>query len=322
MLVRLPIVVAVIILAIVALSPFAQAKPQVVPPADKFMFIAYGDTRSYADDHRKVISAIVRLHPEFVIQSGDLVSKGSDKLQWDEFEDITKPLIDDHIGYYPARGNHDVGPYFLGYVPKPVESGNGYYYAFSKHGSRFIFADGMDADGYDPDSPQYKWLQNELASAAKTATHTFVMFHQGPFSVGLHGPTANAAKYIHPLFVKYHPTAVFCGHDHLYYHTVRDGVPYFVTGGGGAPLYDPINAALAIPGDVYASVHHIIVCEVDGKNVTFTTLALDKDPTLAPNWHIKSDKPVVTVVGNHGTKDTEIRPTPGGTVIDKATLGG
>jgi hypothetical protein len=32
---------------------------------------------------------------------------------------------------------------------------------------------------------------------------------------------------------------VFMGHEHLYNHSRRDGVDYFITGGAGAPLYAP-----------------------------------------------------------------------------------
>ena len=113
------------------------------------MFIAYGDTRSYPDDHRKVIAAIVRLHPEFVLQTGDLVSDGGNPKQWLEFGQITKPLQDAHIAYYPARGNHDVGKYYPNYVKEPFDpGGNPFYYAFTRHGSRFIILDSMDPDGF------------------------------------------------------------------------------------------------------------------------------------------------------------------------------
>ena len=118
------------------------------------------------------------------------------------------------------------------------------------------------------------------------------MFHEGPFSVGPHGPTPEAQQYLHPLFVKYRPRLVICGHDHLYYRTTRDGVTYMVTGGGGAPPYRPENAQIAIPGDVFvkdvdnlgrpvgdkeydALIYHAIRCEVDGSRVTLTALRLD-----------------------------------------------
>jgi 3',5'-cyclic AMP phosphodiesterase CpdA len=285
------------------LSTFAavgQAVPKVKHAAlrqlagsEKFTFVAYGDTRSNPEAHAKVIAEIVGLHPEFVLQSGDLVSDGGNPRQWAQFEQITEPLRAAHIAYYPARGNHDLGAYYPKFVPNTFDSGdkvNRLYYAFTRHRNRFIIVDSMEE--YEPGSRQYVWLEGELAKARKTSVNMFVMFHEGPFSVGPHGPTLEAQKYLHPLFVKYHPRAVFCGHDHLYYRTNRDGVPYIVTGGGGAPPYRPENSQVAIPGDVFqkdvdslgrplsdaqydALIYHAIRCEVDGPRVTMTVIRLD-----------------------------------------------
>ena len=210
-----------------------------------------------------------------------------------EFDQITEPLRAAHIAYYPARGNHDLGTFYPHYVPGTFDSGDRVtklYYAFTRHRNRFIIVDSMEP--YEPGSPQYVWLARELARSRKTAVSTFVMFHEAPFSVGPHGPTLEAQKYLHPLFVKYRPRAVFCGHDHLYYRTTRDGVTYIVTGGGGAPPYRPENAQIAIPGDVFqpdvdslgrplsdpqydALIYHAIRCEVDGPRVTATVIRPD-----------------------------------------------
>lgn len=237
----------------------------------RYTFVAYGDTRSNPDVHRTIIDLIVAQKPEFVLQSGDLVSDGGNPRQWTEFSEITKPLRDAHIAYYPSRGNHDAGPYYQNYVTEPFEpGGNKYYYAFTRHKNHFIVLD--EFQDYAIGSDQYQWLERELKKGQKTAVNTFVLFHESPFSVGPHGPTGMAQRNVHPLFVKYRPRAVFCGHDHLYYRTKRDGVNYLVTGGGGAPLYQADNAALAIPGDVYVSDYHIIRCEVNGTQVSGTVI--------------------------------------------------
>ncbi|BDI34325.1 hypothetical protein CCAX7_63760 [Capsulimonas corticalis] len=254
--------------------PLAGSPRAASAKASRFTFVAYGDTRSHPEVHRTIISLIVAQKPEFVLQSGDLVSDGRNPAQWDEFSEITKPLRDAHIAYYPSRGNHDVGSYYQKFVTEPFEAGgNKYYYAFTRHKNHFIVLD--EFQDYDPGSAQYQWLEQELIKGQKTAVNTFVLFHESPFSVGPHGPTAEAQRYIHPLFVKYRPRAVFCGHDHLYYRTTRDGVNYLVTGGGGAPLYQPDNASLAIPGDVYVSTYHIIRCEVDGTQLKGTVITPD-----------------------------------------------
>lgn len=238
-----------------------------------FTFAAFGDTRSDARSHAAVVQEIVGWHPEFVVQSGDLVDRGTDAAEWAQFDAIEEPFKANNIATYPARGNHDIGPYYMARVTEKYDSGNGFYYAFTRHDNRFIIVDSFE--DYDPTSEQYHWLEAELGKAEKTALNTFVMFHESPFSVGPHGPTPEAQEYLHPLFVKYRVRLVICGHDHLYYRTRRDGVNYIVTGGGGAPLYPPDNANVALPGDVYQSVHHAVLLHVKGRVITGTAIALD-----------------------------------------------
>jgi len=286
-----------LILLVLTLPALAAPKPiRKMPrllPDKPFTFVAYGDTRSNPEAHSRVIAEIVKMHPEFVLQSGDLVSDGRNPKQWAQFDEIEKPLHDAGIAYYPARGNHDLGTYYPLHVTEPFDSGdktNKLYYAFTRHHNRFIIVDSMQ--DYTPGSAQYTWLEGELQKAQKTAVNTFVMFHEGPFSVGPHGPTPEAQQYLHPLFVKYPPRAVICGHDHLYYRTTRDGVTYLVTGGGGAPPYHPINSQISLPGDVFvkdvdslgrplseadyqALIYHAIRLEVDGTRVTGTVLRPD-----------------------------------------------
>ena len=290
--------------------------PTLPARADTFSFIAYGDTRSHPDDHAAVIRAIVRLRPEFVLQSGDLVAAGGNPHQWTQFDGIIAPLRSARIAYYPSRGNHDVGPYYIKEVREPYDSGTGYYYGFTRHGARFLMMDSLDPQGYGPGTPQGTWITQQLAAAQRAHALCFVMFHEAPFSVGPHGPTPEAQRYLHPLFVKYKPTAVFCGHDHLYYRTTRDGVTYFVTGGGGAPLYDPVHHGIAIAGDVYCTTHHVIKCDVAGRKVTFTAISLDGSDI--PGLH-----PLAYHVTGPNGRDTiaPVRPQAGGTPFDRVVLG-
>jgi len=257
------------VLSIVAILTLISTATIAAP----YTFIAYGDTRSQPDVHRAVIARIVDAHPEFVIQTGDLVSDGRNPVQWAEFDAITQPLRTATIAYYPARGNHDLGGIYINHAPKKYDSGNGYYYTFTRHNCMFVAVDSMDPGGVSPASAQYKWLEAELAKTK--AEHIFVFFHESPFSVGPHGPDRDAQQFLHPIFVKYHVSGVFCGHDHLYYRTIRDGLHYFVTGGGGAPLYQPDNSSLAIQGDVYASVYHYIKLVVNGKSISAVTYQVD-----------------------------------------------
>ena len=70
--------------------------------------------------------------------------------------------------------------------------------------------------------------------------------HHPPFSISLHGGQRDLRERWTPLFERYGVTAVFSGHDHCYERAERNGVHYFVSGGGGAPLYGRGQRAAAI----------------------------------------------------------------------------
>src|SRR5580704_9156600 len=71
------------------------------------------------------IATANRLHPAFVVMSGDLVNKPGDKAQIEEYLRITHQL-DPGIPLYAVAGNHDVGN-----VPTP-ESLAAYRRVFGK----------------------------------------------------------------------------------------------------------------------------------------------------------------------------------------------
>jgi calcineurin-like phosphoesterase family protein len=112
----------------------------------------------------------------------------------------------------------------------------------------------------------------DLKVARDRGKFIFVFFHVPPYSIGSHGSDEQVRETLCPLFVQYGVTVVFNGHDHNYYRTLRNGVTYMVSGGGGAPLY-PCNVNKGvIPGDKYQSVNHIVVCDVNGDTATITAL--------------------------------------------------
>jgi hypothetical protein len=67
-----------------------------------------------------------------------------------------------------------------------------------------------------------------------------------------------------PLLEKYKVTAGFFGHDHNYQHYLKNGVHYFIAGGGGAPLYDVDKPPEGITQKVL-STENFMVLKVDGK---------------------------------------------------------
>jgi hypothetical protein len=81
---------------------------------------------------------------------------------------------------------------------------------------------------------------------------------------------------LEPLLERYHLTAGFFGHDHNYQHYLKNGVHYFITGGGGAPLYDVDLPPVEITQRV-VSTENFVTVNVEGGKALVKALKPDGD---------------------------------------------
>ncbi len=260
-----------------AAAPFSpRASSTVEMPANlQFRFAAYGDTRDNHAIHRDIVKSVLRFQPALVLQTGDLVHHGDDAAEWKIFDEITGEMRK-QIPYYPARGNHDIGGFFEKHVTQPVRSGNQLYYSFEKDNIHFVALD--TEQDLKPKSKQGDWLEADLAQAQSAKKFIIPFFHKAIFSVGFHARDADVVALrpiLHPLFQKYGVRLAFEGHDHIYYRTVRDGITYIVTGGGGAPFHPYQHLDLKKPNDVFEEVNHFCLADVYPDSVQVTAYRRD-----------------------------------------------
>ena len=256
-------------------SPSARATPEAV---ELLRFAVYGDTRDGHDVHRRIVEGVLSFHPALVLQTGDLVHHGNAADEWRIFDDITGDMRR-QVPYYPARGNHDVAPegYYEQRVTQPVLSGNKLYYSFEKGNLHFVAVDTEQKVG--PESEQGRWLEADLAQAQAAGRFIVPFFHRVIFSIGPHAadPDVSARRpVLHSLFQRHGVRLVFQGHDHVYYRTVRDGITYVVTGGGGAPLYGPEHPELGLPRDVFKKENHFCIADVYADRIAVTAYGSDR----------------------------------------------
>lgn len=267
-------------------AALAMSAVGVAPTAYHVKFVLYGDDRDGHEMHRQLVGMMTKEHPDFVINTGDLVKKGNDPELWKIFDDITGDLRKS-VDYYPARGNHDIGdPDFQTRFKAPIKSGNHLYYSFDRANCHFIGLAVDEHTDYGPDSEQFKWLIGDLEANKGKAAHTFVFFHVPPYSIGRHGSDLAVRAALCPTFEKYGVQSVLNGHDHIYYRTLRNGITYVVSGGGGAPLYDVDPSKGALPADKYEKVNHYVVFEVDGDKVHGK--AIRSDGTVIEEFDVPS----------------------------------
>lgn len=241
-----------------------------------FQFQVYGDTRSRHDLHAKVIAAMAKTDPDFVIHTGDLVADGYDSAQWPVFFSIERELLR-KAAFFPSLGNHERNNrqyYEFFDVQTP-------YYSFNWANAHFtvlntdlgnVSSSRVIRDAYWKE--ELRWLDDDLARSGK-ADFVFVVFHHPPFTaVKKRQGEDKEVSQILPVMEKYKVSAVLNGHDHNYQHHLKNGVHYIVTGGGGAPLY-PVDAPMAGITQKVESTEHYVGVRVDGKAAKIQAFALD-----------------------------------------------
>lgn len=126
---------------------------------------------------------------------------------------------------------------------------------------------------------QQDWLREQLSGPEP---HKFVIFHHPVFSSDpFYGTGYQFDVIYHPIFLETGVDVVFNGHSHHYEHIVRDGVTYFVVGGGGATprqtTPDHIQGS-----DVSIEGHHFylrIVTSPDGISAEAVSVAQERGGT-------------------------------------------
>lgn len=222
-------------------------------------FLVFGDSKGsiYMQD---VLKRADMLNPQFSVTTADFVNKGAGGIG----EDLYKKL-DEESGWFfrkyptwPTLGNHEVsGPKDKAreenYASGVHNFGDFFglkdpLYSFTYGNAKFIAMDWIKAT---ESKERMDWLENELKEAKGKLI--FIFKHRPYYTVGnkSYSDVEGKSTPVTELFSKYNVTAVFSGHDHLYYRTIRDGVNYIVSAGAGANIYQLKRASDAIPGDAY-----------------------------------------------------------------------
>jgi hypothetical protein len=258
-----------------------------------FRFIAYGDTRTHVKIHAYLLGRMLARKPAFILHTGDFPEHAESWAEWrTQVLDVMAGAMR-RLPIYPVIGNHELifppdGPPVLSehygrvFDVPDTPGAQDRWYQFRWGGATFFIV-----DHYSPfakGSAQYKWLDAALG-ACKTHWR-FVSHHEPPFSSSRRNGSVSARLALVPLFEKHKVTAVFNGHDHGYSRSLKAGVNYFVTAGGGAPLY-PVNVTENPHQKFARSCHNYVVLDVSEKHVQATTYdifdkAIDKVTTPAP----------------------------------------
>jgi 3',5'-cyclic AMP phosphodiesterase CpdA len=204
---------------------------KVSDPGD-YAFAVFGDNKNSHTIFPKLLQELGRdQEVRFAMDLGDIVPGGEMEKYRYFFTQVRKNL---NIPLLTAIGNHDL-----------EEKGRGlyydllgpFYYSFKIGRDYFIVIDDADEGRLDP--WQRLWLESELQKAAQYS-HRFVFMHVPLFDPrGFpyhHRLGAGPAQALLDLFKKYKVSHIFASHIHSYYTGKWEGLPFTITGGGGATL--------------------------------------------------------------------------------------
>lgn len=200
-------------------------------------FAVFGDNRG---EHPLVFESLLKevdRDPSlsFGIHLGDMVMNADPDKYRTFFQAVRlnfhKPLLS-VIGNHELYGDRGLELYREIFGPDD--------YSFQIDRNYFIVVDDAAKEGLAPE--QLRWLEAELQKSQAARTR-LVFLHVPLFDPrggdNHHCLRPELASQLLVLFKQYRVTHVFAAHIHGYYLGAWDGVPYTITGGAGAKLYNP-----------------------------------------------------------------------------------
>jgi hypothetical protein len=187
-------------------------------------FALIGDPRGKEEVFLGQLAEAARRGAKFAIILGDLVPSNTAQ----HYYHLTESLENAPLPVLVIPGNHDYGRNGAARYQRIFGPGD---YSFDMAGYHFIMLD--NAEGRLTDS-QLHWLEGQL----QITQPKLVFIHMPPANIARwskHGFGPGAVRFV-SLMEKYHPRGVFMSHIHAYDQYQYHGVPYTVTGGGGAKL--------------------------------------------------------------------------------------
>lgn len=262
-----------------------------------FSFTVIGDTQKNPKITGKIAKLMWERRPHFVVHVGDVVNNGPDRKEW--IHELFGPSAEllSRVALFPTIGNHERNHQnYYQYFALP---GPEFYYRYRYGNADFFVLDSNKS--LKPGSPQYEWLDRELANS--NATWKFCYHHHPCYSSDEndYGDTWKSgsklgdlnARSLVTLYEKYKVDVVFNGHIHVYERSwpVRgekvdrqQGIVYVTSGGGGGPLENFAPTPTWFKAQVRSDYHYCLV-NIQGDYLEFK--AFDHENRLFDTFEIR-----------------------------------
>lgn len=213
-------------------------------------FGMYAENRGFAHETANfefAVAAANRIHPKFVVVTGDLVNQAGNAAQVAEYLRIAAQL-DPAIRVYHVPGNHDVGnqPTAASLAAYRERFGPDYYsFRYGDFAGFVLDSSLMAAAAHVPEeaAKQEAWLRAELAKARREGAQRLVVFQHISFFLSdpaepdqyFNIPQPARGRYLDLLRAS-GVSHVFAGHYHRNAQARAGGLEMVTTGPVGKPL--------------------------------------------------------------------------------------
>jgi hypothetical protein len=245
-------------------------------------------------ERKLILDGILKSDPAFVINLGDLTTRGSSDKHWQEFDESHKALRERQIPYIPVLGNHefygDNDAALRNFFERFPHLKNRRWYSFIWKKVGFIFLDSNFGDlNPEEQKTQSEWYLRELERFEQDDSVNYIIAccHGAPFTNSRTvTPNEKSRIYFAGPFTRFgKATLFFSGHSHSYERFQFGGKPFIVSGGGGGPrhhLYvDPADRRYE---DLFAGPElrffHFCEIEVSEGTFNFKVHRLESDGTF------------------------------------------
>jgi 3',5'-cyclic AMP phosphodiesterase CpdA len=284
---------ALVALLLVAGAAIACAPEESAPRRTDFgartvRFLAIGDFGTGKPAQQEVADAMcahLEREPfDFMVSTGDNVYPDGEPSDFErKFFEPYECLTDQGVRWHSTLGNHDIATAEgRPQIEEPAFGMAASYYTWRLGPIAFVMLDSNELDS--PGDEQIAWMEDQLRDA-RDAPWTVVVFHEPVYSAGKHGSTPRFDTLLADRFEELGVDIVLNGHDHVYASAFKDGIPYVVTGGGGAPV-DRCQATL--PPEVETCIPELHFLEVEASESSLTTTAITPDGRTLD--HVEADQ--------------------------------
>lgn len=213
--------------------------PPVAEQPGTWKFAALGDYGSGHSPQDEIAANVAAGNPKLIITLGDNVyyngTEGEFQKKWDP-ENAFGSLRRD-FPVRPSLGNHDVRrePDGVPYFTRFPELREARFYSFDEN--QVHFASINSTESLAPGSPQYQWLERDLAASTKDWN---VLYLHHPVVPGAPGHDTSKYEFLAPLLTKYGVDLILSGHEHNYQRSRplnEQGTIEVISGGGGQSLH-------------------------------------------------------------------------------------